>query len=263
LARVSVAPYHEMLGSLLYPGFQHSLSTLQPTVQLVERLLRLKPHQRHRTVWRLDGGYGSDDAINWLLARDFQLLVKGYSVRRAQKVVHAMAPETWQPVREHKWVVVVPDGVRYARRTQTLALRWITEGGRERCALLVHTLLDRTPLEVVACYDARGGAIESDLHQDKVGLQLVRRRKQRWNAQGAWVILTDVAHNLLTWTRDWMFADSRFADYGYLRLIQDVLSIPGYTEYKGAKLQKVALQRSHPFAPEMQSCLVRLFHELN
>jgi hypothetical protein len=105
-----VTPYRELLGSLLYPGFEHSLSTLRPTVELAERLLCLKPHQRQRTVWRLDGGYGSDDAINWLLARDFQVLVKGYSVRRAHKVVHAIAPEAWQAVREHKWVAVVPDG---------------------------------------------------------------------------------------------------------------------------------------------------------
>jgi DDE family transposase len=248
---------------LLYPGFTHSLATLQPTVELAERLLGLKAHQRRCTIWRLDGGYGSEEALNWLLSRDFQCVAKGFSVRRAQKVVHQIPPEAWQPVREHKWVAVVPQGVRYARRTQTLALRWITEAGRERCALLIHTLLDWPSLEVVHCYDARGGSIESDLHQDKVGLQLVRRRKQRWNAQATWVLLTDVAHNLLIWTHAWMFTGSRFADYGHLRLIHDVLSIPGYLEFKGAKLQKVALQRTHPFAPEMQVCLARLFRELN
>ncbi len=252
-----------MLGSLLYPGFEHSLSTLRPTVELAERLLKLKSHQRRHTVWRLDGGYGSDDAINWLLARDFQLLVKGYSPRRAAKIVQTIAPEAWQAVREHKWVAVVPEGKRYARCTQTLALRWITESGRERQALLIHTLLDWTPLQVVTYYDARGGTIESDMHQDKVGLQLVRRRKQRWNAQASWVILSDVAHNLLTWTQALMFADSSFVDYGYLRLIQDVLNIPGYLEFKGAKLEKVALQRTYPFALEMQGCLEQLFKKLN
>jgi hypothetical protein len=256
-------PYHETLGSLLYPGFQSSLSTLQPTVELAERLLRLKPHQRHRVVWRLDGGFGSDAAINWLLVRDYQLVTKGFSVRRAQKVVRQVPSEAWQTVRANKWVAVVPNVVRYARRTQTLALRWVTEAGRERCALLIHTSLDWPALEVVQCYDARGGSIESDLHQDKVGLQLVRRRKHRWHAQAAWVILTDVGHNLLLWTRDWMLAGSRFESYGHLRLIHDVLNIPGYVQFKGSKLEKVALQRSHPFAPEMQACLVRLFHELN
>ncbi len=256
-------PYHETLGSLLYPGFQSSLSTLQPTVALTERLWQWKAYQRPHVVWRLDGGYGSDAAINWLLARDYQLVTKGFNVRRAQKVVRQVPREAWQTVRANKWVAVVPNVVRYARRTQTLALRWITEAGRERCALLIHTLLDWPALEVVHCYDARGGSIESDLHQDKVGLQLVRRRKHCWHAQAAWVILTDVAHDVLMWTHDWMFKGSCFENFGHLRLIHDVLNIPGYMQFKGAKLEKVALQRTHPFAPEMQACLVRLFHKLN
>lgn len=258
-----MSPYHETLGSLLYPGFQHSLSTLQPTVHLAERLLQLKPHQRLRTLWRLDGGFGSDDAINWLLSRDYQLLTKGYNSRRAQKVVQQVPGDAWQPVRAAKWVAVVPNVVRYARRTQTLALRWVTESHQERCALLIHTLLDWPPLDVVACYDQRGGTIESDIKQDKLGLQLVRRRKQRWNAQEAWVILTDLAHNLLVWTHDWMFTGSQFEMFGHLRLVEDVLNIPGRLEFKGDKLQKVALLRSHPFAGEMQACLVRLFQELS
>jgi len=258
-----VSPYRETLGSLLYPGFQHSLSTLQPTVHLAEHLLQLKPHQCHRTTWRLDAGFGSDDAINWLLSRDYQLIAKGYNSRRAQKVVNQVPPEAWQPVRDNKWVAIVPNSVRYARRTQTLALRWVTESYRERGALLIHTLLDQLPIEVVTCYDDRGGTIELDIKQDKLGLKLVRRRKQHWNAQEAWVILTDLAHNLLVWTHDWMFTGSRFETYGHLRLVEDVLNIPGWLEFKGDRLQKVALQRSHPFAGEMQVCLARLFRELS
>lgn len=260
---MSAAPYHETLGSLLYPGSQHSLATLEPSVELAERLLALSPQQRQRTVWRLDAGFGSDPAINWLLARGYQVLAKGYSAKRAAKVGRQLPKDLWQPVREQEWVAVVPAGLRYGRRTQTLALHWFTEAGREHWALLIHTLLNWSPLAVVQCYAARGGTMESDLHQDKAGLQLVRRRKQRWHAQTAWVVLTDLAHNLLTWTREWMFTDSRFEKYGYLRLIQDVLSIPGFVEFKGSKLEKVALQRTHPFAAEMQSCLARLFRELN
>jgi hypothetical protein len=259
---VSVPHYRETLGSLLYPGFASSLSTLKPTVELTERVLPFKPRQRHGLVWRLDGGYGSDDAINWLLARDYQVLAKGYNSRRTQKVVREVPSEAWQRVREHKWVAVVPEGVRYARRTQTLAVRWITQTGQERGALLIHTLLDETPLQVVQDYDARG-SMEAEIKQDKLGLHLVRRRKQRWEAQEAWVLLTDVAHNLLTWTHPWMWAGSRFDTWGHLRLVQDVLTMPGYLAFKGTKLEKVALHRDHPFAAEMQACLARLFHELS
>ena len=254
--------YRETIGSLLYPGFTHGISTLKPTVELTECVLHRKRSQRDHIVWRLDGGFGSDDAINWLLARDYQILAKGYNSRRAQKVVRQVPAEAWQSVRENKWVALVPNSVRYARRTQTLALRWLTEKGAERCALLIHTFLDESPLQVVALYDARGG-MESEIKQDKLGLQLIRRRKHRWDAQETWVIVTDLAHNLLTWTHDWMWLGSRFETWGHLRLVQDVLNIPGYLVFKGAKLEKVALHRDHPFAGEMQECLARLFHELS
>jgi len=257
-----VPSYRETVGSLLYPGFTHGISTLKPTVELTERVLHRKGARRPQIVWRLDGGFGSDDAINWLLARDYQILAKGYNSRRAQKVVRQIPTEAWHRVRENKWVALVPNGVRYARRTQTLALHWLTEKGNARCALLIHTLLDESPAQVVTYYDARTG-MESEIKQDKLGLQLIRRRKHLWGAQEAWVIVTDLGHNLLTWTHDWMWLGSPFESWGHLRLIKDVLNIPGYLVFKGAKLEKVALQRTHPFAAEMQSCLAQLFHELS
>jgi hypothetical protein len=260
---VSVAPYGETLGSLLYPGFQSSVGCFQPLVELSEQLLPLKPHQVPHVIWRLDAGFGSDDAIKWLLARRYQLLTKGYNSRRADKVVAAVPAADWQSVRPNKWVALVPTQVRYGRSVQTLALRWITEKGRERHALLLHTLFDTPILQVLSYYDARGGTLECDVKQDKLGLHLIRRRKRRWYAQEGWVILTDIAHNLLVWTRDWMFGGSRFESYGMLRLVQDVLNMPGHLQFKGGRLQKVSLLRTHPFAAEMQECLAHLFRELS
>lgn len=247
---------------MLYPGRQHSLGCLRPLVELSEGLLSPKPHQRPKIVWRLDGGFGSDDALKWLLARHYQLLGKGYSSSRARKVGREVSDNEWRLVRPNKWVALVPTQVRYGRCVRTLALHWITEKGRPRYALLLHTLLDKTIPQVLKLYDARGGTIESDLHQDKLGLQLTRRRKQQWSAQEAWIILTDIAHNLLVWSHDWMLSGSSFESYGMLRLIEDVLSIPGGLEFKGGILRKVSLQRTHPLAPETLSCLERLFKEL-
>lgn len=261
---MSVSPYRETLGSLLYPGFQHSLGCLKPLVLLSEQVLPLKIHQVPHVGWRLDGGFGSDDALNWLLPRCYQVLAKGYNSRRAQKVVQQVPADDWQTVRSHKWVASVPTRVHYARRMHTLALSWITESGLERSALLLHTLQDWPIMNVLALYDARGGTIENDAHQDKLGLQLIRRRKRRWHAQEAWVILTDIAHNLLIWSHDWMFADSPFASFGMLRLVQDVFNIPGHLTFDPrGRLQKVDLLRSHPFAAEMMLCLERLFKNLS
>jgi hypothetical protein len=165
-------------------------------------------------------------------------------------------------LRPDKWIAEAPTVLRYGRSVQTLALKWRTQSNLERYALLLHTLAQRSPAEVAKLYDARGGTIESDIKQDKLGLQLVRRRKRCWHAQEAWVILSDLAHNLLVWSKDWMFTGSSFESYGLLRLVQDVMVIPGILEFKGEKLLKVSLQKTHPFALEMQSCLQTLFKNL-
>lgn len=231
-------------------------------VRLAEQVLRPQPHHFRHLIWRLDAGFGSDDAVKWILARQYQLLVKGYSTRRAAKIGCQIPDDQWQQLRPDKWIAEIPTQLRYGRSIQTLALKWHTQSKNNRYALLLHTLKAHSPLEVAKLYDKRGGTIESDFKQDKCGLQLVRRRKRRWHAQEAWVILSDLAHNLLIWSKGWMFAGSSFESYGLLRLVQDVLAIPGTLEFKGGKLIKVSLQKTHPFAPEMQACLQALFKNL-
>ncbi len=70
----------ETLLSQVYAGNQHGAATLRASVQATEELLALTPAQRRRTVWRTDGGFGSDDNINWLLGRGYQVLSKGYNL---------------------------------------------------------------------------------------------------------------------------------------------------------------------------------------
>lgn len=256
--------YNETMGSLVYPGSQSSVASLQPLVLHAEALANWRPHQCPHIWWRLDSGFGSDSSINWLLPRRYQLLVKGYSQPRAKKVALAQAASSWCELGQHRWVTVGRPGVRYARQTQTLALKWRGTKQKEKYALLIHTLLDDDPAEVVHYYDARGG-MEVEIKEDKLGLQLIKRRKHHWHAQVAWVILTDIAHNLLTWLQHWMLSGSTFEHFGNLRLVQDVLSVPGYLEFggpKGDKLIKVALQKSHPYAAELVTCLNSLFRNL-
>lgn len=230
-------------------------------VEAAEALLRLKERQRRLTRWRWDGGFGTDANINWLLARDYQGVLKGYNATRATAAARLIAPESWQAIRFDRWVAPVVAGHRYARRTQTLVVRWLDQKQLPRHALLIHTLLDWSALDVVRLYDARGSQ-EVEIKQDKFGLQLTRRRKRRWEAQEAWVILTDLAHNLLAWSHGWMWAGSRFEDFGAMRLVQDVLKLPGALEFKGDKLTKVSLCESHPYAQEVACCLRRLLTEL-
>ena len=233
-------------------------------VLMAEQVLALPLARQPRVLWRLDAGFGTDAALNWLLPRRCRILVKGFNNLRAQKVVRQVSDDEWIEVGPSKWAASVPNVVRYARRTQTLALDWLTGTGKEKCALLIHQFFDQSPAEIVHRYNARGG-METEIREDKAGLQLVKRRKHAWSAQSAWVVLTDLAHNLLKWTGDWMWHGSSFEDYGALRIVQDLLRIPGYVQFggrKGDRLLKVALQRSHPYASEIQFCLQRLFREL-
>jgi hypothetical protein len=181
---------------LLFPGAQKGKDCLQPMVLMAEQLLALPPARQSRLLWRLDAGFGTDAGINWLLPRHCRLLVKGFNNRRAQKVVGQVPDADWIEVGPRKWAARVPNPVRYACRIETLALDWFTGTGKEKCALLIHQLFDQSPAEIVRLYNARGG-METEIRDDKVGLQLAKRRKHAWPAQAAWVVLTDVAHNLL------------------------------------------------------------------
>lgn len=233
-------------------------------VEWAEQLCGFTAAQRRHVWWRLDGGFGSDGSLNWLLPRGSPFVAKGYSARRARHLTEALPAAAWQVLRPGKWFAPLSPGPSFVLPTQTVAVRWQPERKPLKYALLIHTLPAYSPIEVVRCYEARGGQ-EVDIKEDKLGLQLVRRRKHKWNAQATWVILTDIAHNLLTWTHEWMFHESRFETFGLLRLTHDVLNIPGRLEFGGRhgdRLERIALHRAHPYAREMQGCLAQLFKNL-
>ena len=231
---------------------------------MTEQLVALPTARQPRLCWRLDSGFGTDEAINQLLPHGCQVVVKGFNAHRAAKVVRSVPDAAWWEVGPEKWVAAVPNVVDYVRRTQTLALAWRTPKGKEKAALLIHQLFDWAPRDIVQFYNARGG-METEIREDKIGLQLVKRRKHAWNAQAAWVVLTDLAHNLVKWTGPWMWQGSSFETFGTLRIVHDLLNLSGRMEFGGRhgdRLQKVLLQRSQPFAAEMQHCLQQLFREL-
>ena len=83
---MTAVPYGETVGSQVYPGSQSGLKCLHAMVEHTEQVLAcwragvlaLTPAQRAHTIWRLDGGFGADTAINWLLRRRYAGVVKGY-----------------------------------------------------------------------------------------------------------------------------------------------------------------------------------------
>lgn len=254
---MSAPQYHESLVSLVYPGNQTSQACLRPTVTAVERVLGLTPAQRQRPVLRLDGGFGTDANLNWVLWHGYHVLSKGYSGKRAK--VFAQAVPQWEELRVgERWIAPAPTPLRYYRRTQTAVLKWKTEQGTYRHSLLTTSLLEYSLATLAEAYDDRA-TIEAEIKADKGGLQLHRRRKQRLAAQEALVLLTDLAHNLLAWARGWMFCDSPFAEAGIYRIIKELFPIPGKVTVEEGRIVKLRLKASHPFAKPMLACLTRLF----
>jgi hypothetical protein len=99
---VSAINYHETIWSELFPGNRNTVEYLQPAVLAVETALELGSAQRLRTVYRLDGGAGTDDKLRWLLARDYHVVAKGFSGRRAQVLTHQV--QRWDRYGADAWL---------------------------------------------------------------------------------------------------------------------------------------------------------------
>ena len=67
----------------LYNGKRQLDSSLPELLSEVEQVLDLDLPKRKRTILRVDGGGGDDDNINWVLERDYDLLIKVKNWRRA------------------------------------------------------------------------------------------------------------------------------------------------------------------------------------
>jgi hypothetical protein len=226
-------------------------------VAAVERMWGLPPAQRRRTVLRRDGGFGTDANLNWALWHGYQVLAKGYRGKRAQ--AFAQAVPQWEELRPGaRWIAPAPMPRRYYRRTQTAVLKWKTEQDTDRHSLLLTSLMEHSWAALAEAYDDRA-AIDAELQADKGGRQLPRRRKQRLAAQEALVLLPDLAHNLLAWTREWIFRDAPFADAGIYRMVKELLPIPGKVVVTEGQIVKLRLKASHPLAKPMLVCLARLF----
>jgi Transposase DDE domain group 1 len=259
---VSAPQYHETLLSLLYPGKQTSVNSLCSTAEILEQLLDIGDrHQRSQVLIRLDAGFGSDANINWLLHRGYQVLGKGYSSKRA--VAFARQVRRWQQLDRGKWIAPVPPHLccRYYRRTQMVMLRWQHPRRRRfKYALLITSLCDYDLRQLSELYDDRA-RIENEIKADKGGLLLPRRRKKHLHAQEALVLLTDLAHNILAWTRRFWSAQPALGDVGLYCIINEILTIPGKLLLQDRQLVKLRLKATHPLAKPVLACLARIFGE--
>lgn len=253
LARVSAIDYRETVWSELYPGNRHTIECFQPAVLAVETALALSPAQRKRTVWRMDGGSGSDEQFKWLLARGYHVLGKGYSNRRADAL--AKQVKRWDAYQTDSWVAEIPPSFDVGRPIRVFVKRRLKDG--DYChSYYVSTLSLPAKGLFLDGYSARGGAEVEQFRNDKSGLSLEARRKHSFTGQSAYILLTDLAHNLLAEFHHKALRNSRFDGFGLKRIVRDLLSLPGKIVLADDKLVKIEFATTQNlFAKEFVDCL--------
>lgn len=255
LVRVRAAQYQETVWEDVVEGRTvETLPVLQAAVGATERLLGLDGDtadvqvRRTRTEWRLDAGWGSEELINWLLERGYQVTGKFKATARVRKLVQPIT--TWEattsPGRE---VAAVPHPVELAKPTHQYAVRTPSKDHADGYYYTVlFTTRDFTMLATVAHYDDRAG-MEADLKSDKRGLGLALLRKHRLAAQKLVVLLIELAHNVLVWSRRWLArAAPRLERFGIVRLVQEVWAVPGRVKLVAGQLRRVCFRPEHPQA---------------
>ena len=244
-ARVLASQYGEIILDALYPGNTLLVSVLPELIQQAEQILGLKPSARRRTIYRIDGGGGSINSVNTLLSQDYAVVTKDYSARRTSKLAKSVTEwvsDSAHPERQMGWVT--EESRDYVRPVRRLAVRSRSTKGRWQYAVLLFanlsdsdllTLMGERPTTDAATimgaylhfYDQRGGGGESSIGQDKSGLGITKRHKQRFEAQRFLMLLGTLAHNLVIWSRRWLAQGSpesarRLQHYGIKRIIRDL-----------------------------------------
>lgn len=278
LGRVLATRYDEVVVDRLYPGKRQLESCLAELMGEAEGILDLRgdsvaaQNRRENTVLRVDGGGGTEADINWMLSRGYAIMVKLHNAKRTYKL--AQSVETWVsdekvPERQIGWVTRPTP---YVLPTRQLAIRHRKHGGKHTgefgYSVLVFNVSDATLAELLGLsapheplaapamfnalhfYDLRGGALETQFKGDKQGLGLAHRNKRRFYAQEMLVLLGQLAHNVVIWSRNRLAqTDPHFASFGIRRMVRDVFRIAGYVrcDPDGA-IAQVALNPRHPCA---------------
>jgi hypothetical protein len=222
-------------------------------VRATEIALELAPHQRERIVWRLDGGSGSEQKMRWLVEQGYHILAKGMNHNRTATLARQV--RRWDAFGED-WVAEVPAPPGYARPVRIFVKRRLKEG-KFQYNYYVTTLSLPSKGNFLAFYDARGGAEVEQFRNDKSGLSLAVRRKYSYLGQIGYVLLTDLAHNLLADFYHSALQNSRFDDYGLKRIVRDLLATPGRLVFDHGRLQRIELLSQKQFVEDLLICLVR------
>jgi hypothetical protein len=201
----------------------------------------------------MDGGAGSDEQLRWLLARDYQIIAKGMSNRRANAL--AQQVRRWDAYGDI-WLGEVEPPVDYGRPVRVFVKRRLKDG-KHRHSYYVSSLSLPSKGHFMAFYNGRGGAEVEQFRNDKSGLSLAARRKRGFLAQKGFVLLTDLAHNLLANFHHRALVGSPFEGYGPKRIVRDLLTMQGRLVFEVGELKRIELLSLKQNARDLLMCLER------
>ena len=251
MARVSAVRYQETLWSKLYPGNATTMTCFQEAVKGTQSALELDAEQRQRTVWRMDSGAGSDANFRWLLQQGYHVHAKGFSNRRAGAL--AKQATRWDAYQD-SWLAEVKSTFDFARPVRVFVQKRLKKGQYVH-SYLVTTLTLPSKSHFMTYYYERGGAEVEQFRADKSGLALAVRRKRSFEGQSAYILLTDLVHNLLADFKRHGLADSKLAAFGLKRIVRDLLNMPGRLLFDGQKLTRIELRSQNQYSAELLICL--------
>jgi hypothetical protein len=272
LGRVLASWYDEIVVDKLYNGKRQLDGSLPELVLEAEKALNLDESRRRRTILRVDGGGGTDGNIQWMLESGYHLIIKTKNWHRAVKLASSVTTWYSDPKVPDREVGLVTCPHPYPRPTRQLVVRKRKQDGTWSYHALIFTLTNRMLSELLDqkkpahltdkqvlltalhFYDLRGGGLETQNRSDKQGLGLSRRNKHCFAAQEMLVLLAQLAHNLVIWTRNDLAATNlRFLKYGIQRTIRDVMNIPGSVQITTqGNIRQISLNPRHPFAAIFQ-----------
>lgn len=201
----------------------------------------------------MDGGAGSDENFRWLLEQGYQLHAKGLSNRRAGALAQQVC--RWDAYSDI-WLAEIDSPFAFPQPVRVFVFRRLKKDEFVH-NYFVSTLTLPSKRHFWLDYNQRGGAEVEQFRQDKSGLALAVRRKRSFKGQSAYILLTDLAHNLLADFKLNALANSRFAGFGLKRIVRDLLHMPGRLIYNGSQLKRVELLSQNQFAEPLLICLER------
>lgn len=237
----------------MFPGNFHTVHCFKPAVLAAENALDLSERQRRRTVWRLDGGSGSEEKLRWLMQRGYHLVAKGMNHHRAKTL--AKLVKRWDDYRDVS-LGEVPGPHDYPCPVRLFVKRR-QEKSRFVYSYYVTTLSAASKRLFLQGYDTRGAAEVEQFRNDKQGLGLASRRKRSFLGQKAFVLLTDLAHNLLADFHHKALTGSKFEPFGAKRIVRDLLCIPGFLSFDDYGLAKVRLLSLEHYSSDLVPVLLR------